>query len=76
MTRTQLFERLLDLAATPAGRSGTLLESDLLDQTALFAAQERLATLLADVATAIGPTAARKLTVRFPRSFSTPAVTR
>jgi hypothetical protein len=72
MTNQQILSRLIKLAARSNGGAsgGTVLQSDLLHQDALFCVQEDLAQLMSDIANDVkgGPAL---LARTFPRAFST-----
>ena len=71
MTLSNVFARLVEIAATSNGgaRGDTVLSCDMIHQDALYRMQEDLAALLADVANACGPDAARRLEREFPHAF-------
>ena len=71
ISMNNIFERLVAIAGATNGgaRGGTVLCCDLIDQDALYALQERLAVLLAEVADACGPDAATRLEREFPHAF-------
>jgi hypothetical protein len=71
LTMNDVLERLAAIAeATNGGaRGATVLTCDILHQDALYRLQGNLVALMADVANAAGPVAARRLMGRFPTVF-------
>ena len=72
MDINDVFNRLVEIAGSTNGgsRGEMVLSCDLLHQDALYRLQGELASLLADVANASGPAAAKTLETRFPFAFS------
>ncbi len=71
VTMNDVFERLVAIAAATNGgpHGAKVLGCDLIDQDALYALQDGLAALLADVANTCGPRQASRLKHEFPFAF-------
>ena len=70
MTKNQILKKLIAIAKTGSGRSPFLC-ADLVDQEDLYDIQEKLSTLMADLANDVGTDI---LSTEFPWAFQTEKV--